>query len=97
MKQAKERGTPAFGFTGGPQTSNPIITKYLPKLTETILEVFSEEPFQGQGSITPLNGVHYKFNGEQLLLTLINFSLRVFGGYIEKKRKIWIEIPDSPV
>ena len=71
--------------------------KYLPKLTETILEVFSEEPFQGQGSITPLNGVHYKFNGEQLLLTLINFSLRVFGGYIEKKRKIWIEIPDSPV
>ena len=63
IRQAKERGKPSSGG-GDPNTSDSIITKYLPKLTETILEVLSEEPFQGNGSITQSNGVSFKFKGE---------------------------------
>ena len=105
IRQAKERGKPAGGGGGDaccgggedPQTPDSIITEYLPKLTETILEVFSQEPFGGHGSITPAGGAAFKFKGEQLLTTMINFSLRVLGGKLEEKRKIWVDTPDRPV
>ena len=104
MRQAKERGKPAGGGGGDaccgggdPQTPDSIITEYLPKLTETILDAFSEAPFQGSGKITTASGETFKFKGEQLLTTLINFSLRVLGGKLEEKRKISVETPDRPV
>ena len=103
MRQAKERGKPAGGGGdaccggGDPQTPDSIITEYLPKLTETILDIFSEEPFQGQSSIKPANGDAFKFKGEQLLTTLINANLRVLGGKLEEKRKITVDTPDRPV
>ena len=59
--------------------------------------MFSEEPFGGQGSITPASGAAFKFKGEQLLITLINFSLRVMGGKVYEQRKITVDTPDRPV
>lgn len=97
MKKAKENaGRPSggggcCGDDGGPPTPDSIITKFLPKLIDTVLEILCEAPFNGEASLSAPNGDKYKFKGESILKTVLAFTLRVLGGRLQQKRKISIE------
>ena len=101
MEKAKE-GTPAGKQTGGdgccgggpaPKTPDSVIATYLPKLTEVIIQILSETPFHGAGYIAVKGTAGFKFKGELLMTTILNFTLRVLGTKIQQKRKITMEKP----
>ena len=85
MEKAKE-GTPAGKQAGGdgccgggpaPKTPDSVIATYLPKLTEVIIQILSENPFHGAGYIAVKGTAGFKFKGELLMTTILNFTLRV--------------------
>ena len=76
-------------------TPDAIVASFLPKLTETVLEILSEAPFQGQGTLATADGSQIKFRGEMILTTLLAFQRRILGGKPENRRKIEIEAPKS--
>ena len=98
ITKAKEnKDKPQGGGGGGccgeeaPETPDQILTQYLPKLTDTLLDIFAEEPFNGESSMTVGDGKSFEFKGEMLLTTILAWSLRVLGGGLRQKRKISLE------
>ena len=65
----------------------------MPKLAETLIDILSEAPFQGQHIIVPENGDGFKYRGETILTTVLAFSLRVLGGKLLEQRKIVVDVP----
>ena len=64
-----------------------VVTSLVPRLNETLFEILSEAPFQGTGMImTPGGG--FRFSGEQIVTSLVGFSLRVLGGKVEPEHKV---------
>ena len=101
MEKAKE-GTPAGKQAGGdsccgggpaPKTPDSVIATYLPKLTEVIIQILSEAPFHGVGYLPVKGATGFKFKGEMLMTTILNFTLRVLGTKLQQKRKITMDKP----
>ena len=70
----------------------------MPKLTEILIQILSDSPFHGVGSILVKDSTSMKFKGEMLLTTILNFTLRVLGTKLTQKRKVTIErVGDSEV
>ena len=94
---------PAAGGGGGccgeeaAKTPDSIVKEYLPKLTETLLEILSEEPFNGMGTLLIPNSSGFKYKSEKLLTSILAFTLRVLGGPLLQKRKILIEKPKTDI
>jgi len=76
-------------------TPDGLIASFLPKLTETALEILSEAPFQGATTLAAASGSQIKFRGEMILTTLLAFQRRVMGGKPENRRNITIDAPKS--
>lgn len=89
MTQAKQgKGAPQGGgdaCCGGsePDTPDAIIRRYLPKLTETMLEILCEAPFQGEATLSLPSGDAINFKGEMLLTTILSLTLRTLGGSLQ--------------
>lgn len=101
IKQTAGRdGKPAEGGGGccggnEPMTPDGIVTSFMPKLTETMLEILSETPFNASPTLPSASGSQFKFRGETILTTLLAFERRVLGGKPEHRRNITIEAPTS--
>ena len=67
----------------------------MPKLTETLLEGLSEKPFSGMSTYAPENGNGFKFKGENLMASIVDFARRLNGAKLLNKRKIKIEAPKA--
>ena len=64
-----------------------VVTSLVPRLNETLFEILGEAPFQGTGMImTPGGG--FRFSGEQIITSLVGFSLRLLGGKVEPEHKV---------
>lgn len=88
------------GCCGGgdePATPDSIISKFLPKLTDTLVEILSEAPFNGEKELATAKGDKIKFKGETLVKTILNFTIRVLGGRLQQKRKIRVETKGTEV
>ena len=72
-------------------TPDTITGRFLPKLTETIIEILAEEPFQGKSTMKTGDKDAFKFRGELILTTVLGWALRVLGGRSINKRNILIE------
>jgi len=105
IQKARENKDKPHGGGGGggccgeeePATPDSFITQYLPKLTDTLIEILAEAPFNGESSMTVGEGESFKFKGEMLLKTILAWSLRVLGGGLRQKRKISLEASENQV
>ena len=90
MERVKENGgtAPKSGGDaccggGAPKTPDSVITEYLPKLTEILIQILADAPFHGMGYLTIKGAAGLKFKGEMLLTTILNFTLRALGTKLE--------------
>lgn len=90
---AKQEGGGCCGGGPAPKTPDSVIATYLPKLTEVIIQILSGTPFHGVGYIAVKGTEGFKFKGEMLMTTILNFTLRVLGTKLQQKRKITIDKP----
>jgi len=104
MMEKVSQGQPPAGGGGdaccggsAPKTPPDVIVQYLPKLTETLIEVLAEKPFNGKSVVTLDGKPDIKYKGEMLLQTILSFTLRVLGGKLMQKRKIAVEGPSKQV
>ena len=82
---------------GGPRTPDQFIADNLPKLTETLLSILAEAPFQGQSTLGETSEKRFTFKSELLLLTILAFTRLIKGTRIIEKRKISLVMPSAPV
>ena len=64
-----------------------IVRSLIPRLNETIIEILSEEPFQGTGMLMTEGGA-IRFSSEKIIVSLTGFALRLLGGKVEPEHKI---------
>lgn len=102
MEKVKERGDLPKGSGGDaccgggqPKSPDEVIDQYLPKLTETLIEILADKPFNGTSTISLEGRDSIKFKGELLLQTILNFTIRVLGGKLLQKRKICLSGPEK--
>ena len=58
-----------------------------------IIQILSGTPFHGVGYIAVKGTEGFKFKGEMLMTTILNFTLRVLGTKLQQKRKITMNKP----
>jgi|Transcript_36354 hypothetical protein len=76
--KASSGGGDACCGGGGPATPDSYISDQLPKLTETVLEILADEPFNGKSKL-PIGETEIKFKGEALLTSILDLVRRVKG------------------
>lgn len=64
-----------------------IVRSLVPRLNETLIEILSEEPFQGAGMIVTEGG-NLRFSSDKIITSLTGFSLRLLGGSVEPEHKL---------
>lgn len=69
---------------------------FMPKLTETILEILSEAPYNGKSTLGE-GSAAINFRPEMLLTTMLAFTLKVLGGRLIQKRNVTLEGPTGGV
>ena len=80
----------------GPVTPDSYISDQMPKLTESVLDILSADPFNGKNSLK-IGENTIKFKGEGMLMSTLDFVRRVKGVKLLEKRKITMSAPTKPV
>lgn len=100
-RTTEQAGTPAASGgdaccgESGPRTPDQIIGDILPKLTETLLDILCDEPFNGQSIYVPQSHDGFKFKGESLMTSFLAYMRQVNGAKLLNKRNITIIAPED--
>ena len=80
---------------GGPATPDSYVSDQFPRLCECLLDILSQEPFNGKNETQIGEGKKFSYKGQLILTTILDFSRRVKGTKLLEKRNIVINPPAS--